>query len=786
MEAGLLWPVTYPESRIVQAGSDKLLSAECETVAGVIRGLPGRDDRGLDSRLVATGKPAMISTFLSYRTYTTDIVKAMQRTLSDAQVAREQAYYKENIGKVKSVDDFLNNQRLYAYAMKAHGLEDMTYAKAFMRKVLESDLTDQNSFVRKLVDQRYVEFARAFNFAPDGNVKAGTTVVQDGADLAEVVGLYSEQRMRKGAAVAAEAEYYQARMATITSADQFVADERLFKFALTAYGIDASIASESAMKAVISGDLSGVATALPVVYAKYEKLAAAFSFQADGSVAPGGQAQTASQLTATIFYNYDEMGAGASPAAATFKTNVYTGMIGGVTSVDDLLSNPVTREYILVAAGIDPILVSDQMVRDMLTSDLNDPDSYANTKPQYAKLASMFNFNADGLLDAGVSAQTAEQQDTLIDGYFANYESKVLESEGMHTRDYRTMIGLISSVDDLLADQRSFSYVMRAFGLDPNTESKAKIRQVLTSDPNDPFSFVRLQRDSRYVALAEAFNFGADGAAQGPLRAQYASVKSETIELYTSKLGPYDFQKEAGKVEADYYSSVMDTVETVDQLLADKRVVAFLKKAYGLEGETSPLFNQMLKSALTSDSSNSRSFINRPENARFREIAAAFNFDTNGNAKRVQLGQVQDPNALEDTQDMYVRQTMEQRAGDQNQGVRLALYFERKASSIQSAYSILADKALLEVVMTTLGLPDAAAQAEVDVLAKMISSRVDIEDFKDPAKVEKFLARFAALYDIENPQTVSSIPSLLLGQNSGIVGIGEDLLAGIQAMKFRL
>src|SRR5690606_32364362 len=161
--------------------------------------------------------------------------------------------------------------------------------------------------------------------------------------------------------------------------------------------------------------------------------------------------------------------------------------------------------------------------------------------------------------------------------------------------------------------------------------------------------------------------------------------------------------------------------ETVDQLLADKRVVAFLKKAYGLEGETSPLFNQMLKSALTSDSSNSRSFINRPENARFREIAAAFNFDTNGNAKRVQLGQVQDPNALEDTQDRYVRQTMEQRAGDQNQGVRLALYFERKASSIQSAYSILADKALLEVVMTTLGLPDAAAQAEVDVLAKMIS-----------------------------------------------------------------
>ena len=118
----------------------------------------------------------------------------------------------------------------------------MTYAKAFMRKVLESDVTDSNSFVRKLVDQRYLAFAQAFNFNSDGNVATGKAVVQDKSDEAEVIGLYSEQRVRKGTAVAAEVEYYQARMATITSADDFVSDPRLFEFALTAYGIDASIA----------------------------------------------------------------------------------------------------------------------------------------------------------------------------------------------------------------------------------------------------------------------------------------------------------------------------------------------------------------------------------------------------------------------------------------------------------------------------------------------------------------------------------------------------------------
>lgn len=722
----------------------------------------------------------MISTFLSYRMYTADIVKSVQRTLSDAQVAREHAYYTENIGKVKSVDDLLKDQRLYAYAMKAHGLEDMTYAKAFMRKVLESDLTQEDSFVRKLVDTRYLEFARAFNFDADGNVKTGTLVLQDPSDLESIVGLYSEQRLRKGQAAAEEVAYYQARMATISSADQFVNDDRLFKFALTAFGIDASIASETAIKAVISGDLS-VVEGSPN-YAKYEKLAAAFSFESDGSVAPGGQAQTTAQLTETIYFNYEETGAGASPQAAAFKTSVYTSLIGGVTSVDDLVGNHMLRDYAVVAAGIDPVLVSSQMVRDILTSDLSDPDSYANSKPEYAKLAAMFNFNADGSLDAGVSAQTIEQQDSLIDGYFANYEAKSLESEDLHTRDYRFAMSVFLSVDDILKDDRVFSYVMRAFGLDPDNESKTKIRQVLTSDTSDPLSYANRLRDSRYVALAEAFNFGADGKPQGALQAQFASLKSSTIDLYTATLGPYDHQKAAGQVESDYYGETIDTIESVEQLLSNQRLVSFIRTAYGLGNDVS---DAMLRQALMSDLDDPKSFANTASNTRLREVAEAFNFGTDGRARRTALGLVQDPASLKDTQDLYIRQTMEQKAGDDNQGVRLALYFQRKASSITSAYGILADKALLEVVMTALGLPDEAAQADIDVLAKMISSRINIEDFKDPAKVEKFLARFAALYDIENPQSVSSIPSMLLGGQEEL-GIGMDLLTSIQSMKVRI
>ncbi len=84
--------------------------------------------------------------------------------------------------------------------------------------------------------------------------------------------------------------------------------------------------------------------------------------------------------------------------------------------------------------------------------------------------------------------------------------------------------------------------------------------------------------------------------------------------------------------------------------------------------------------------------------------------------------------------------------------------------------------------MTALGLPDSAMQADIDVLAKMITSRIDIADFKDPAKVDKFLSRYAALNDIQNPQSSTSIASILLGQDQGVMG--QDILTQIQALKF--
>jgi hypothetical protein len=207
-------------------------------------------------------------------------------------------------------------------------------------------------------------------------------------------------------------------------------------------------------------------------------------------------------------------------------------------------------------------------------------------------------------------------------------------------------------------------------------------------------------------------------------------------------------------------------------------------KAYGLDANPS---KDTLRKALTSDPSDSSSFVNqKSQDPKLRDLAAAFNFSTDGKIRRVSAQPAQSESNILSTTDAYVRQTMEGDAGEQNEGVRLALYFQRKASSVTSPLDIMADKALFQVVRTALGLPDSMAQADIDLQSAMITKRLDVADLKDPKKVDKFLAQFAAMYDAtNNPATASSAALTILGGETTTVGTDLGLLGSLQRFNSR-
>ena len=83
----------------------------------------------------------MLNSTLYYTMLTKNYSKTLAGAAADPTVQRQTAYFQANISKVKTVDDLLNNSKLYNYVMTAFGLQDMTYAKGLIRKVLEGGVS---------------------------------------------------------------------------------------------------------------------------------------------------------------------------------------------------------------------------------------------------------------------------------------------------------------------------------------------------------------------------------------------------------------------------------------------------------------------------------------------------------------------------------------------------------------------------------------------------------------------------------------------------------------------
>ena len=80
----------------------------------------------------------------------------------------ETEYYVAQIRGIESVDALMADDRLYDYAMAAHGLEEMAYARSFVRRLLIGGLDGPGALSLRFADSRYADLLGAFNFAVHG------------------------------------------------------------------------------------------------------------------------------------------------------------------------------------------------------------------------------------------------------------------------------------------------------------------------------------------------------------------------------------------------------------------------------------------------------------------------------------------------------------------------------------------------------------------------------------------------------------------------------------------
>lgn len=80
---------------------------------------------------------------------------------------RSSDYFRENIGKVTSAEDLVNDRRLLTVALGAFGLDDDINNRFFITKVLESDVENDTGLAARLSDKRYAALAEAFGLGTE-------------------------------------------------------------------------------------------------------------------------------------------------------------------------------------------------------------------------------------------------------------------------------------------------------------------------------------------------------------------------------------------------------------------------------------------------------------------------------------------------------------------------------------------------------------------------------------------------------------------------------------------
>jgi hypothetical protein len=166
---------------------------------------------------------------------------------------------------------------------------------------------------------------------------------------------------------------------------------------------------------------------------------------------------------------------------------------------------------------------------------------------------------------------------------------------------------------------------------------------------------------------------------------------------------------------------------------------------------------------------------------RIMALAKTFDFKANG-ASTTSSSAVKT-----DVVNKYIEQKLETKEGQSNTGVELALYFQRNAPNITSIYNILADKKLLTVVQTALGISPYTSAMNVDRQATLLSVTLKVKDFQDPKKLTTFIQKFSALYDANNPGATTSqstyVPTAFINVSAKQTSFGVNLLSSIQSLK---
>ncbi len=116
--------------------------------------------------------------YVGWKLLTRTMDRQMQALAQSPAHQRDEAYFRDKIGKAQTAADLVADRRLLRVALGAFGLENDVGNRAFIRRILEDGTLRPDALAHKLADKRYLEFSRAFGF----DLKPPRSTMSDFAD----------------------------------------------------------------------------------------------------------------------------------------------------------------------------------------------------------------------------------------------------------------------------------------------------------------------------------------------------------------------------------------------------------------------------------------------------------------------------------------------------------------------------------------------------------------------------------------------------------------------------
>ncbi len=369
-----------------------------------------------------------------------------------------------------------------------------------------------------------------------------------------------------------------------------------------------------------------------------------------------------------------------------------------------------------------------------------DPNSYANRWPDdrlrnVVRRFAFIEFGTARLSDRSFIDGIAKQYLDAVTARDARPAAAGITSQSIEATYFIENIVDVTSPADLVANDRLYRFALKAFELDDRINDRALIESVLIDGTGDETDLANQLGDPKLQALARAFGFG-EVELFNVTHPAFGGAIARRVEALETPEAETVRGAERIDPETEYFQENIRTLQSVDDLINDRRLFAYVMTAYDLGDQTDR--QGMIKRILEEGVQDDEALANRPSDPRYRQIArglaiAEFGFDY-----------LRNPDVVASIVSRYERVQREVEAGEENPVVELAAYFERKAPELTNWLFITADTRLRDVVFTALGLPQSLGALEPDKIVAALENRMDIADFQDPDKLDRFLKRYAA------------------------------------------